>query len=207
MYRKPNFLTFTGADSLTDVREMMALSARYPIEWGILFSPTRQGNDHRYPSEIALASIVASGMRMSAHLCGGHSRAIMEGGSFSIPFLKSFQRIQVNHKFPDPTKIVAYLGAENVIAQTREAFPDNDLVEWLFDRSGGKGREPEVWPSYPGRFVGFAGGIGPNNVLEVIERIDANGPYWIDMETKVRTDDHFDLNLCRAVCERVYRDL
>jgi len=58
--------------------------------------------------------------------------------------------------------------------------------------------------TYPGRMVGYSGGIGPENVASVIERIAADGPYWIDMESKVRTDDWFDLSLCREVCEIVY---
>jgi hypothetical protein len=40
--------------------------------------------------------------------------------------------------------------------------------------------------------------------LQVIDEIAASGPYWIDMETKVRTNEWFDLGLCRRVCEAVY---
>jgi phosphoribosylanthranilate isomerase len=79
-------------------------------------------------------------------------------------------------------------------------FPDDDTVDWLFDRSGG------LWPPHPGgdRLVGYAGGIGPDNVADVLEQIGATGPYWIDMESGVRTDDRFDLGKCRRVCEAVY---
>ena len=47
--RRPAFITFTGADELTDVDEMVALARQYPIEWGVLFSPKLTGADPRYP--------------------------------------------------------------------------------------------------------------------------------------------------------------
>jgi phosphoribosylanthranilate isomerase len=62
----------------------------------------------------------------------------------------------------------------------------------------------DTLPPYPGRPVGYAGGIGPDNVVDIIKRINAAGPYWIDMESKIRTDNWLDLKLCRAVCEAVY---
>jgi phosphoribosylanthranilate isomerase len=50
---------------------------------------------------------------------------------------------------------------------------------------------------------GFAGGIGPDNVKRVIREISAkvDAPFWIDMESGVRTDDRFDLNKVRRVLE------
>ena len=59
--RKPEFITFTGADDHTDVRDMVALSKLYPIEWGILFSISRQGTDPRYPGGEA-ARLCGSGL-------------------------------------------------------------------------------------------------------------------------------------------------
>ncbi|WP_454909583.1 hypothetical protein [Variovorax gossypii] len=44
----PQFTTFTGADDDTCIDEMQALSRDYPVEFGILFSPTRQGSG-KYP--------------------------------------------------------------------------------------------------------------------------------------------------------------
>jgi phosphoribosylanthranilate isomerase len=91
------------------------------------------------------------------------------------------------------------------IAQCRAAFPDDTSVDWLFDASSGRGIAPAAWPAHPGRRVGYAGGIKPDNVLDVIRAgVGAAGPYWIDMESGVRTDDRFDLTKCRQVCEAVY---
>lgn len=207
----PDFITFTGADDWTDVGEMQRLSAHYPIEWGILFSTSRQGVDPRYPSEGALSRLVRSGLRLAAHLCGDYSKAIMTGRPISPPVdLSAFTRIQINHVSPDPEVIGEFqkIWGPRCIAQTRgPEFPPSAEIDWLFDASGGRGLAPASWLPYPGRFVGYAGGIGPDNIAAVIAAIDAPGTFWIDMESKVRTNDRFDLDLCRRVCEAVYSGL
>lgn len=211
--RPPEFITFTGADDATDISGMAALSAKYPIEWGILFSPSRQGSDPRCPGGDAQSRFLHSGLRLSAHLCGGHSRKIMAGESIveQIPVdLSFFKRVQVNHHAPVPRMITAFQhgwGKFRCIAQSRSdfTFPTNTSVDWLFDGSGGRGIRPTEWPKYPGRLVGYAGGIAPDNVIDILRRINATGPYWIDMESGVRTDNRFDLDLCRHVCEQVFK--
>lgn len=213
MTRPPEFITFTGADDWTDVAGMVDLSRQYPIEWGILFSPSRQGVDARYPSAggDALFHMMWANICRSAHLCGQHSRDVMSGKSLAttIPVdLGHFGRVQVNHAQPVPRTIMLEIQdgwGPTPIAQCRGAsFPVDTSVDWLFDCSGGRGETPVAWPEYPGRLVGYAGGIGPDNVASVIESIAATGPYWIDMESKVRTNDRFDLALVRRVCEIVY---
>ncbi len=84
-------------------------------------------------------------------------------------------------------------------------------VSWLFDRSGGRGVVAERLPVHNRllELAGFAGGIGPDNVMDVIRQINAAsspvlGPYWIDMESGVRTDDRFDLGKVESVLEQVY---
>lgn len=100
------------------------------------------------------------------------------------------------------------------ILQTRSdvLFPSDGNVSWLFDRSGGEGVSATRYPApaYPANQqrageYGYAGGINPENVASVLERIpNYTRDYWIDMESGVRTDDQFDLAKCRAVCEAVY---
>lgn len=208
--RKPEFITFTGADDWTDIRGMMALSGQYPIEWGILFSPTRQGVDPRYPGGDAQSRFWWSGLRLAAHLCGEHSRRVMEGKMPDIPVDLWFcDRVQINHADPRPdlaAQFVEVFGAHRAIVQCRAAFPISDShVDWLFDQSGGRGALPQGWPSHHGdRLRGFAGGINPENVAKIVGRLEVSGPYWIDMESGVRTDDHFDLKKVRQVCELVF---
>ena len=49
-------------------------------------------------------------------------------------------------------------------------------------------------------YVGFAGGIGPANTQDVLNQVRAlMRPYWIDMETSVRTDNAFDVAKVEAV--------
>jgi hypothetical protein len=210
---KPEFITFTGADDLTDVWEMTALGLEYPIEWGVLFSAKRQGADPRYPGRTTIDAFAWNCLRMSAHICGDYSDQIMRGESVLDGIatdLGHFSRIQVNHVQPDPASIVAFgsgWGSMRCIAQARDdAFPINDTVDWLFDRSGGRGTVPAAWPAHPGRgrMVGYAGGISPDNVADVVKAIGSTGPYWIDMESGVRTDNRFDLAKCRQVCEIVF---
>jgi phosphoribosylanthranilate isomerase len=95
----------------------------------------------------------------------------------------------------------------------RLAHSQDFNVMGLFDNSGGRGISPETaWPSpldipFP---MGFAGGLGPDNVLEQLDKINAacgDKPYatWIDMEGRIRTDDgtRLDLTRVRRVLEQV----
>lgn len=208
---KPSFVTFTGADDETSIETMQDLSARYPIEWGILFSPSRQGVDPRYPGIGTLERLFGSGLQLAAHLCGDHARDIMGGRDPLLPVpLTPFARIQINHVAPDPGTIAAYARriGKPCIAQARgESFPDDDRILWLFDVSGGRGIAPKAWPRHPGRLVGYAGSLGPSNSAAVVREIGphATAPYWLDMESGVRTDDRFDLGLVGHVCSSVYQ--
>lgn len=208
---KPEFITFTGADNTTSVDAMRDLSARYPIEWGILFSPSRQGQDPRYPGIDALELICVSGLRLAAHLCGDYARAVVDGDTtVSLPVSTApFSRIQINHVTPDPKAISAFANhiGKPCIAQARgDAFPEDPSILWLFDTSGGRGIAPKAWPMHPGRPVGYAGGLGPGNAADAVAAIGlgATGAYWIDMESGVRTDDRFDLDLVEQVCKAIY---
>src|SRR5207302_929741 len=91
----------------------------------------------------------------------------------------------------------------------------------LFDTSGGAGLTPddleESWPmAWPGKYCGYAGGLGPDNVADELEKIfgtnaEQASTFWIDMETKVRSYrvenfrkvDYFDLSKCEQVCKQV----
>ena len=205
----PKFITFTGADDRTDVGRMVSLGKRYPIEWGILFSPKRQGLDVRYPCGNKLSAFWWADLRRSAHLCGEHARRIVAGDDPDVPVDLSYcDRIQINHRAPLPAPVSRFArdwGVRRAIIQCRAAFPAHSGgVDLLYDCSGGRGAVPSSWPFHPGYFVGYAGGIGPANVLDVIESIRPNGPYWLDMESGVRTDDWFDLDKVEAVCRAVY---
>jgi hypothetical protein len=213
---KPEFITFTGADDQTDLASMCALAADYPIEWGILFSPKRQGAG-RYPSEPG--RFIDKGLRLAAHLCGGDARDVIEHGYSEWDTLLEnyFSRAQINTADrtvnADNIKNWADTVALRAILQCRGEFPNIRAVDILFDASGGHGIYPASWPKPAiGRLNGYAGGLNPANVGDAVQKIAARfehgcsgATYWIDMESGVRdAEDRFDLGKCRAVCEAVY---
>ena len=91
-----------------------------------------------------------------------------------------------------------------------------DLVPF-YDTSHGAGILPESWPEAEKSLlaltrdlqVGYAGGLGPENLAEqipLIAKAAGDAPFWIDMETKVRSPNplvgsYFDLDKVRAALE------
>ena len=88
-------------------------------------------------------------------------------------------------------------------------FPSN--VSMLLDESKGTGVLPEAWPPIPPNTpykIGYAGGIGPSNVTDVLSKIQKSNDtiekaIWIDMESSLRSQkngcDVFDLDKCYTV--------
>ena len=208
---RPRFVTFTGADEHTSIEGMQALSRQYHVEWGVLFSPKKHGKGRYPPLHFVDRLIRADGLRLSAHLCGGHSRDVIERCTSDLDPLiaDGFERAQINSAASDIDIMRINRWARGVkadpILQCRGSFPVATQVEWLFDESGGRGISPRTWPTqHPAATCGYAGGIGPDNVLDVLGQIRATD-FWIDMESDVRDEhDRFSLDKCRAVCEAVY---
>jgi hypothetical protein len=215
----PTFITFTGADEWTDIGRMQALADLYPIEWGILFSPKRQGIDPRYPPMTFVRKLVnAIGLHhdLAAHLCGDHTLHVIDSHALPVDLddmlLYHFGRAQLNGAPVHAAKqISTWAACRNVgpVMQCADGWPSATSVDWLYDKSGGRGKVPASWPAHPpaGRRIGFAGGLNPENVAQHIEAIAGSRDltYWIDMETGVRDDDNrFSLDKCQAVCEAVY---
>ena len=198
--------------------ELLALSRDFPIEWGILLHPTEQGVG-RFPAIANIQSVLALDLKFSAHLCGGYARDVVRGDSLPdtlVCLLDRFRRIQINTAkrgvAPDAIAgFAARFGARGILqCRDFDHFPKNTDVDWLFDRSGGKGLLAERWP-VPGPaadFVGYSGGLGPDTVGPALTAIalqhPEHVPFWIDMEGAIRTDDVFDLSKCRRVCEVVF---
>jgi len=92
------------------------------------------------------------------------------------------------------------------------ALPSN--VTMLVDESKGLGIRGKDWPSPPkgGYDIGYAGGIGPENLHSILKEVIVAGngrSIWIDMETSLRSikdgKDVFDLDKCykciEIICE------
>lgn len=217
-------VTITGADDGVDPGELVRLSAEFPfVEWGILFSRSRQG-DPRYPSWRWLLDLTCRcrpPVALAAHLCGHFARTLLVGeddwpDEFKGNIADAFARIQLNGISPErPPSLVATVlnrtpGVEYVLQSSPRTLPYAALisvlaenVSSLWDESGGRGIALGAAPPlFPGLRQGYAGGITPDNVVEVISMLRATpggDPFWIDMESGVRTDDRFDLQKVREV--------
>lgn len=218
----PAFVTFTGLDAWTDLDYVEDLSRRYPIEWGILFSPTRRDLEPRYPGRRTVEAAIARPIRLAAHLCGSYARTIVGTGECpEVEHLleQGFYRFQVNTADETADPLVIRRFAERMrldgrgILQSRNPmyFPFSPVVDWLFDRSGGRGVLPGRWPlpQIGSRaMVGFAGGLGLDTARMLLDCINdfhpQDVPFWLDMESRIRTDDRLDLDKCEAVCRAVY---
>ncbi len=218
---KPKRVTFTGIDERTHPDLVREINHGYSVEWGILFGG-RLGKN-RYPSEQVVKDFFKYiGTRAeradndsfddsyAAHLCGAviaqqiKDRVIPPG----IPF-EMFNRIQWNalkYSYQDVEWLHWATGLPVIIQHRIGAFPTNAPkgVFFLHDQSGGKGVVPTSRPTQGDlEYVGYAGGIGPDNVTDVLEQIEATN-FWIDLETKVRTvDDWLDLRECERLLVRV----
>lgn len=227
-------VTFTGVDAATDLDRLEELAQRYRwTEFGVLVgsqTPKRSGvaaNPIFPPLEILdeLRKRLPDD-RLALHLCGRYAREalVMHAASTLPAMCEGFGRVQINlHGDVDaPERISAHqdrivaaaerLPCTSVIIQHRGDWStvpvSHPLVEYLFDRSEGRGEEGfEHWPPPPAmERVGYAGGIGPDNIDLAIEFAQRHRerPIWIDMERNVRTDGYWlDLDRVEAVCRRV----
>lgn len=64
-------------------------------------------------------------------------------------------------------------------------------MPFLFDRSGGRGEAPDLWPEVPSddMLVGYAGGLSPDNAAALVRKLAGTRPharFWIDMESGIR---------------------
>ena len=212
----PTFIAFTGIDRIDLLPGMKRLSARYPIEWGVLIDPDQE-EKALFPDAATRATLLAEReLRWAAHVCGTGAREIVAAPLATSLAVSGVQRVQVNHSFQGsaPEQIAATrdygrrLGVRTVL-QCASDFPTEAGVDWLYDVSFGTGVKPDRWPApsaADGPFCGYSGGIGPETVGEILARIaaPAGALYWIDMESGVRTNGAFDLAKCEAVCRAVY---
>lgn len=228
-------VTLTGADDSVEPTKLLELSKQFPfVEWGILIG-SRAGVS-RFPSYrwlMRLRDAVDENdatMKLSLHICGEPLRNMLEQGALdvegSVVEGLPWKRSQLNfHGEPITLKqayncasamyhdwfadeIIVQLDGENdwfVDALKAEGFP---RISGLYDKSHGGGVLPDEWPKpNPHWEVGYAGGLGPENVgreLQQIAKVADGHRFWIDMETRLYSADstgaaYFDPRLCRCV--------
>ncbi len=223
-------ITIAGVDESISPLQLGMLSGEFPfVEWGVLYTPKRSGSA-RYPSLDWIARVrklsEIQPMKLSLHLCGQATRAFSAG---MLHPWHEFQRVQMNgyemtSKIPLIPTTASIEGAnrQEIVLQVRNAallheaarhaaaFGPEIPVSVLFDASGGRGVLPDEWPVGPAGYrMGYAGGIGPDTVVDVVRQIYAAKkrfrqeaePFWIDMESGVRSAhrDRIDIGKVREV--------
>lgn len=199
-------ITFTGADEKTDVAELKKLNA----EIGFLYSAERAGNQPRYPGLGWIRETAEKLQHASLHICGQAARAMLRDGRLPT---RGFGRIQVNGDLTcdEVENLCGMYPWHEIITQHHteshhllQVKATNHSI--LLDSSGGRGVVPGSGWTAPvtEKRVGFAGGIGPDNirhVMPVIALVIADG-WWMDMEARLRTDDWFDVQKAKTVLEK-----
>jgi hypothetical protein len=208
---KPAYITFTGVDRTELIPGMLTLSARYPIEWGVLIDP-EQEEKQLFPTTSERKALLASALRFSAHVCGQPALDIAKGCEPGID-LGGVSRLQLNHSREGSSEEVianayAYSARQGLrlALQCQGEFPDDTRADWLYDVSFGTGIVVNEWPqvTHAHPFCGFSGGLSPQTVAESLTKFNAASDFWIDMESGVRSDGLFNLGKCEQVCELVY---
>ena len=191
------------------------------VEWGILRSKKRQGkprypNDWLVSNFINRGPFVS----FAGHLCGEWACDAVEGPFlWAIEHneeWQGFNRIQINVGVPSRARFqrvidLALRTGKPIIVQidSMERLREDAIrymldgacdplvterVHFLLDASGGTGKpltEFKEPPTGVDNFIGYAGGINPDNVRDVLTRLTAlpgDRPFWIDVESGVRSE-------------------
>lgn len=213
---RPAFVTFTGVDRAQIIPDLQSLSARYPIEWGILIDPDQEESE-LFPNLEERLRIQSSGLRLSAHLCGQPAVAIAAGARPGDLSLSGFSRLQLNHgrqgstsqQIANSHRFAACMGLRLAL-QCQADFPAEPRADWLYDVSFGLGRRPAHWPPLgpPSVFCGYSGGISCATVTSTLAALPLTElderRFWLDMESGVRTNGLLDIQKCEKVCRLVF---
>ena len=209
-------ITFTGIDAKTDIKALQEIQREYPlVEFGVLTAKNWSENGNRYPDPDTLSRLANKGLNLSCHVCGSYARAITQDIEWSHLFdllgenKDIFNRCQINIAANEPTKNTFFLKTpryfkEIIIQQksvdehkTWDAINYHGFMSILLDASGGLGIDTgiKLWPDWFYK-VGYAGGMNADNVGDKLAYLieNARHPFWIDMESGVRTDDWFDID-------------
>lgn len=230
---KLSYCTFTGVDEETSLSDIISLSNSYPIiEWGFLFSPKQQGQPGRYLSTknlLKIFEILPVEVKVALHFCGSGTYNLLNENLEELDLLKAITkrngRIQLNFNQtkkpinienlkklilsePKTTFITQHNQSNNLLWNNFIDLPNYAI---LFDSSGGNGISCNEWPKPLPVSCGYAGGLGPNNIKEELQKISsvvAKTTIWIDMENKLRNLDKNGIDwLNIEFCEQCIRQI
>jgi len=201
------------------------------VEWGVLYYPEREGQGRNpshetramlYAKKLPLALHLCGTNAFEDLLSGKWNMefAFAQRVQLNINARKTiFTPAQVFRVYEE---MQCYYGNQVILQRqwrTEHFIPiatdaslhpigyDARRYDILVDGSCGRGLKPDQWQRPANipldTFVGYAGGIDADNAEMVIQSLLGMeiGPFWIDMETGVRTDDKLDLKKVRRVLE------
>ena len=214
-------VTFSGIDQQTKVQDLKKLYEKYPfVEFVFLYSQkANQKGQGRYPRTVILKGYKKAGLPMALHLCGKIAHDLVHDSDWSVVqkdlagYMDLFDRIQLNIpktkrfsrelNFPDDKQIIIQLheGTEDLFNCCKH-LPN---VVGFQDASGGRGIAETEWMLPETEPFGYAGGINPENVVDVVQELNeiCEADFWIDMETGIRTNDKFDVAKCEEICRKL----
>ena len=78
----------------------------------------------------------------------------------------------------------------------------------LSDKSGGRGKiDTFDFVADYDEYIGFAGGINKSNIMYILGYIDGRNEkklsYWVDMESSLRQDDWFSIDIVKEICNEI----
>ena len=224
-------VTFTGVDVSASPFWLEDMACMFPwLEWGVLVGSQTGGANPIFPPlervEMLKNRPLLNPEQIAIHLCGKYARqaaGVEEPTEELYELCNGFGRVQVNlHPDSDGGRfkvvneaLIAFAErpeVERVILQHRSGWEDvpieHENIEYLFDRSEGSGTADfEAWPAPPdsGRRAGYAGGIGPDTILQALAFHDdhASARMWFDMEGRIRTGSFLDPYKVKEVCQSV----
>lgn len=221
-------ISFVGVDAHTDLNELdTELPYQQQLELGVLFSKRRMSGRYLPIEDCHMFLNRKTVFQKSLHLCGSEAiNDFIEYQPEMLDLVRKADRIQLNFsmKSVEPEKLKERLtnalaehhhiilqlnkSKKDFVEDFLKSKPNRDRLSILHDGSGGFGRVIQS-PESPleNYFTGYAGGIKPDNVASIVEMIDKENPndlpYYIDMESGIRTDGLFDLDKCIQVIKRV----
>lgn len=221
MKKLVNQISFIGVDERTDIDKMFYLQkqSKLPLEFGVLYSPSKNGKANRYPTHEWSKNFARINqhvhIKKSLHLCGQSVKNFLDDPESMRSLWFFYDRIQLNFSmseyknYPLEQKLVEamFITLRPLILQHNNSkdkflreFMQNQskhchLLHVLFDASGGRGQVIEnVQQAFENIYCGYAGGIGPETVKNIVEKVEevnvgTNNQYYIDMESKIRDDN------------------
>lgn len=220
--------TLTGVDEKTSFDWIVDTAGFGFVEFGILLSLTPEDKDARY-SEIDFIMRFADhaqryGVNTALHVCGSAvNHFVLREDPFAGELVRGlaarFGRVQLNFNLGRAPFSLLELD-EAIRSFSRpvitQHFPANSPVtegitapnhHVLFDASGGRGIHSTAFPErLNSKYHGYAGGFGPETIIQDIVRAKnaaAGTPFWVDMESKIRTEGYLDMALCTKLLSQV----